>query len=683
MQFSKIINTLICLLIGIQISYSQKIDSLLSLHAREKGDIEKYDLDFELAKIYTRQRQWKNADRYIDEALQISNSLQDKELIAKAYHLSGRAKLSKGAYQKADSLFEKALKYTTQKELKGKLYSSRFSTLIRVGNIERGLIYLQQMRGVIGDDTTSLLMGEYYFNYSNYYGEQANILKQLQYLQQSKKIFLQHGESVENLNYNLGAIFEELKDYENILTLQFETRKNAKRDKDPLAELFALFGIMIAQNGLKDYDAAKKTCFEAINLKSKKDVSEAFGHVYYILGGAHLQTNQLDSAEYYFNKGIKISALQNEPTQFGDNHAGMAALKFKQGKLRDARLHAEKARTSFNYLNSDNNTILAKIYAKEKNYKQAYQLLNINWSDAQRKEANRTDYKIIASLLNDKFEQEKIQEQALFQQELRDKWQILIAGILTISFLLLVSIIVIKTRNYKRLKNLNHKLTQQNNALQQFSYIASHDIKEPIRSVGNYIGLIKRKLSDENQKSLHLYFDNIKSSLQQTYTLIEDVMQYTQVIQDVTIKLSIVNLNTIVKNIEISLESFIQEKNGQIIYANLPNIKSNNSMLFMILKNLIQNGLKFNHSEVPMITITCETTSKNHILKVSDNGIGIDKEYHNKIFGMFKRLNTREHFQGSGIGLSIVELSVGKLNGKIELESEKGEKSQFIITIPK
>ena len=124
------------------------------------------------------------------------------------------------------------------------------------------------------------------------------------------------------------------------------------------------------------------------------------------------------------------------------------------------------------------------------------------------------------------------------------------------------------------IKKLNYKLLQRNNALQQFSYIASHDIKEPIRSIGNYIGLIRRKLSSENQKSLGLYFDNIKSSLQQSYTLIEDVMQYTQISQDATIKLEDVSLSTIIKNVEFGLESFIQENNGKIIYNDLPNIKS-------------------------------------------------------------------------------------------------------------
>jgi signal transduction histidine kinase len=559
----------------------------------------------------------------------------------------------------------------------------QFGILVRTGEIEKGVTYLKEMRNLIGDDTTSLLMGEYYFNYANYYGEQHNDLKRLQYLQKCKKILLSHNQDVQTLNHNLMSVFEGLKDYENVLKIQKELRKKAQLQDAPIAELFSLFGIMSAQDGMKDYEAAKKTCHEAINLKNNKQVANAFGYVYYTLGYVHLKTAQLDSAELYFQEGIDISKAQNEAKELGDNYSGMAELYFKQGKLQEAKVYAEKARASINYIHTDNNTILAKIYVKEGDYQKAYELLNINWSDAQKREEERTDYQIISTLLKDKFEKEKRQEQLLLQQKFNKQRQFLIGGILITGLILLMSIVFIQTRNNKQLKQLNEQLYQQNNALQQFSYIASHDIKEPMRSIGNYVGLIRRRIAIKGDKDLDLYFNNIKSGLQQIYTLIEDVMQYTQVNKEGdTIGLEEVNLNLVVKNIEIGLEVFIHEKGAKVIYGDLPIIDSSSSMLFIILKNIIQNGLKFNESEVPTVEISYDKTKIHHEIIISDNGIGMEEKYHERIFEMFKRLHNKSTYQGSGIGLSIVKLSVEKLGGRVILTSEEGKGSRFVIELP-
>jgi tetratricopeptide (TPR) repeat protein len=162
----------------------------------------------------------------------------------------------------------------------------------------------------------------------------------------------------------------------------------------------------------------------------------------------------LDSAEYFFQKGTQISQQQNEGTQIADNHTGMAKLFFQQGKLEEAKKHAKKAKALFRYINTKNNTILAKIYAKEGDYEKAYQLLNINWSDAQ-KEEERTDYQIVSSLLKDKFEQEKIQEQLLFEQKFNKQRQLLIGGISIVGVALLISILLIQKRNNSQLKQLD------------------------------------------------------------------------------------------------------------------------------------------------------------------------------------------------------------------------------------
>ena len=233
------------------------------------------------------------------------------------------------------------------------------------------------------------------------------------------------------------------------------------------------------------------------------------------------------------------------------------------------------------------------------------------------------------------------------------------------------------------LQTANKNLEQANYELKTFNYIASHDIKEPIRNIGSYAGLIFRKLPPEYQMNLKHYFDTIKKSSQQLYTLIEDFAKYSQMSKDEQIEMKPLDLNTMVESLEMSIHPNLQEKNARIINEGLPVIHSSPSFLYTILKNLIENGLKFNNSAVPTVTISYSEQKLFHEIHVTDNGIGIEPAYQNKIFEMFKRLHNRDEYQGSGIGLAIVKLLIEKINGQIQLKSKVNKGSTFIIQLPK
>lgn len=226
------------------------------------------------------------------------------------------------------------------------------------------------------------------------------------------------------------------------------------------------------------------------------------------------------------------------------------------------------------------------------------------------------------------------------------------------------------------------ELEQANNELRTFNYIASHDIKEPIRNISNYASLIHKKLPLELQTQLGDYFKIIKQGTKQLYTLIEDFAHYMTLSKDKNIELRAVDLNEIVENLENGLEETINQKNGKVINHGLPHLQSNASLLFIILKNLIDNGIKFNTSNEPTVEISYHKSKDFHEISVRDNGIGIEPEYFEQIFGMFSRLHHREAYQGSGIGLAIVKLLTQKLKGSVTLVSEIGTGSQFTIHLP-
>lgn len=227
-------------------------------------------------------------------------------------------------------------------------------------------------------------------------------------------------------------------------------------------------------------------------------------------------------------------------------------------------------------------------------------------------------------------------------------------------------------------------LQKVNNELRMLNFIASHDIKEPIRNIGNFVSLIQRRMPEDLRTNFKLYFDTISGSVKQLYELIEDMSKYLSFSQEENISFAEVDLNDVVGKLRNSSEIFFENENGKIeTKGTMPTIQSNASMMHLILSNLIKNGLKYNESEQPTVRIEHKAKGAMNEIRVIDNGIGIDPAYHEKIFETFKRLHTRDEYTGSGMGLSIVKLLIEKLGGSVAVESEVGKGTSFVLSFPK
>lgn len=226
-------------------------------------------------------------------------------------------------------------------------------------------------------------------------------------------------------------------------------------------------------------------------------------------------------------------------------------------------------------------------------------------------------------------------------------------------------------------------LQKANEELRILNYVASHDIKEPLRNIGSFSGLIQSRLPEEEKNKLKPYFTVIKSSIQQLYTLVEDIAEFMNFSKNEQIQKGEVDLNQVFQTSKTSLDVFIQEKDAVLVNHGLPKVEGNETMLFVILRNLMENGLKFNESERPKIELSYIEHPDTYQIIVSDNGIGIKTSYLNQVFESFKRLHNRKKYEGSGIGLSIVKLLTEKLGGHVSLQSEVGKGSSFSIFLPR
>ncbi len=233
------------------------------------------------------------------------------------------------------------------------------------------------------------------------------------------------------------------------------------------------------------------------------------------------------------------------------------------------------------------------------------------------------------------------------------------------------------------LKKMNAKLEMMNIDLEQFAYSTSHDLKEPLRVIGSFIGLIERRYSDKLDSEGLEYMKFIKDGAERMNSLISGILTYSK-IDKVEEKFSKNNFRALAEDTIYELADPIMEANAKIT-INLPTDKilSQPNWIKLLFHNLIMNGIKFNDSTVPEIKIDFEEQESAWLFNVSDNGIGIEDQYKDLIFKPFKRLNSRDKFEGNGIGLSIANKIVFLHGGEIYFENNLDCGTTFYFTILK
>ena len=225
---------------------------------------------------------------------------------------------------------------------------------------------------------------------------------------------------------------------------------------------------------------------------------------------------------------------------------------------------------------------------------------------------------------------------------------------------------------------------RSNKDLEQFAYIASHDLQEPLRVVGNFIGLLKRRYKQYFDDQAIEYIDFAVDGVSRMSQQIKSILTFSKVSQK-EINFQEADLNKVVKTKIHDLSQKIEEKKVQFQIDEMPTIVCEQTQIEMIFHNLMSNAIKFNKNENPRIIISdnSEPTSDFWQFSVKDNGIGIPKEHQAKIFEIFKRLHNKKDYEGTGIGLALVQKIIQRHEGKIWLESVEGEGTTFHFTICK
>jgi light-regulated signal transduction histidine kinase (bacteriophytochrome) len=233
------------------------------------------------------------------------------------------------------------------------------------------------------------------------------------------------------------------------------------------------------------------------------------------------------------------------------------------------------------------------------------------------------------------------------------------------------------------LKKQTNELALSNAELEQFAFVASHDLQEPLRMITSFLAQLEKKYNDQiddrGKQYIHFAVDGAKRMRQ----IILDLLEYSRVGR-INTNFENVNTEKIIDDVLALYKSLIEETGATITINKLPVVHTDYALLRQTFHNLIGNGLKYKKTGVkPEIVISCEDKSDYWLFSVSDNGIGIDAEYFDQIFIIFKRLHTREEFPGTGMGLAITKKIVENMGGEISVASQKDKGSTFYFTIPK
>src|SRR6185437_86315 len=225
-------------------------------------------------------------------------------------------------------------------------------------------------------------------------------------------------------------------------------------------------------------------------------------------------------------------------------------------------------------------------------------------------------------------------------------------------------------------------MESKNKELEQFAYVASHDLQEPLRTISGFVDLLKKDYRDRLDKNGHTYLDFLSQASDRMKTLIKDLLDYSRIGREK--EAMPVDCNLLLEEVLADLGETIRENGARIHSDPLPSLRAYPTELKLLFQNLITNAIKFRQpGSCPEISISALLIDGQWRFVIKDNGIGIEKYFLERIFIIFQRLHTRDQYEGSGIGLAHCKKIAGLHGGRIWAESQPGQGSRFYFTINK
>jgi len=632
-----------------------------------------------IAANYNNSEQYEISLDYLKQALDLSSKHPEKHLYFKTLVSLGRTYLLTNNYSLSQQYLFKFLEendVNSNQEMIADAFSLLATNYNSQGDINASHEYNLKSIKIYETLNDSVSIANGYYNLGSLFFYQDVFEKALDYYQTANKI----GHQIKNpkIIYNstaaLGSTYGSMEQIDLALELNYKSLHIADSLNYLTGKAYSLGNIGSNYLVLKDYKKAKVYIEESLRLK--QEIEDKWGQI-----GAHLTLSEL----YKQTNNFKLA----EKNIF----IALEIAKSINAKKRLANIYEDIA--DF-YLSVDKKDLAVKYLKKHITVKDSFMNENILREMSNRKSEfaiQKKEYEI--DLL-------KKDNEILETQEKAQNFKLIGIGFLALSFLTIslfyrsslskqkkfTEVLEEKNKEIEKQKSKiqiqNKELASSNEDLKQFAYVASHDLREPLRMISSYGKILTNRYKDALDKNGQEFLHYMTDAANRMDHLLLDLLDYAKTSNNAQPFQTISSIDLMKSVSKITENSFL-EKNGtlDIKEENLPVITGRETQLYQLFQNLITNGLKYNDSEKPHLAVDCKTLPEKYVFSFKDNGIGIPKEHHAKIFEMFQRLHVKGEFEGTGIGLATCKKIADIHDGHITVESEEGKGSTFYFHLPK
>ena len=571
--------------------------------------------------------------------------------------------------------------YSAEVPLKrAKILANAASIYRAVGNFERSYNYQLQALGTFETNQDSIGIARSLYKLGTLFFYQNNYEKALEHYLQSRAICQKLDNQEKSMFSCLGAIgsvFSATDRPEEALQYHFQALEIAKKRGMKSGEAYSLHNIGASYLVLEENNKARKYLQKSLEIK--KELKDKWGQIgsYQYLGNLSIKLKESWEAIQFLNKGIILAKEVGAKPREADLYK----------VLSDAYKATGNNALAYTYL--EKHTLLRDALINEKTVKELS--IRKEQYEIQKREHEIESLKQVNAILERDNQLKVLQNKNLI---------ILISLLASMFFALFLMYRYLSQRKWnkqleeknERIRLQNKRLSFNNQELKKFAFIASHDLKAPVRTIGSFTGLLKKKYYNSFDETAREYLDYIISGAKGMYQLLDDLLTYSNIDglldqspEEIAKLEQWLDTKAVVDTALSNLAFNIEQERAEIIVNEpaLPEVKANPSQLLQLFQNLIGNGIKFRkENRKPQISIDCASNGDQHIFSIKDNGIGIDPAYKDKIFEMFSRLHGVGVYEGTGIGLATCKKIINRLGGEIWVESEEGKGSTFFFSLP-
>lgn len=621
---------------------------------------------------------FEEANSTIEKADSLARKLDDKTGKAIVLYNKGRNLAIHSHYDEAKLFIQEAIELLGSDELLSEKLVSAYIVLgwvhDKLTDYYNALVYFKKASEIATGIQYPAGMASSFINIGQTNNKLGNEDQALEYYEKAKEIYSIENNKLGLLYYynNIGYIFYDNGDYNNAL-LNYNQANDLSIELELIRmESHVSQNMILTLTELNRIDEAKKLYDHVFELDTKRD--------------------DKSSLAYLATAKIKIE-LKQKNTEFDINSLVNA---YKVGvETKDLELQKISA------------DLLAKVYEIKGDFRNALKqsTLSSNLKDS----ISNDEMKLrIKNLEASKKLELKEKDALILESNLKKSLerQSLIKKVLILPLIILSVLLFFLHRAYKftvdsqiklqlnnaalqqtelKLEKQNEDLKKyidQNIELEQFAHIASHDIKSPLRTISSFTGLIRKQLDDKLSDKQKDYFNHVEQGIKRLDYLVDDLLKFS-VENALQLEMEEVTSEEVFSEVLENLASDINTTSAEVVLDSKPqSFKADKIKLKQIVQNLISNSIKFRSSERPIkITINCNVKDEYCYISVADNGIGMCEKYTKKVFEKFFQLNSKDEYEGTGLGLSLCQKYVQKHNGKIWIDSQLGKGTKITFSL--